>query len=60
MRYLNPVKFELCLEFWCLCTNLLIFQLISGVLLAMHYSPDVVNAFNSGDHIMRDGKVWFG
>jgi len=38
----------------------LIFQLISGVLLAMHYSPDVANAFNSVDHIMRDVNYgWF-
>lgn len=32
----------------------LLFQVISGIFLAMHYSPDISNAFNSVDHIMRD------
>jgi len=29
-------------------------QIISGVLLAMHYNPSVAEAFNSVEHIMRD------
>jgi ubiquinol-cytochrome c reductase cytochrome b subunit len=29
-------------------------QIISGILLAMHYTPHVVWAFNSVEHIMRD------
>jgi ubiquinol-cytochrome c reductase cytochrome b subunit len=32
----------------------LIIQIITGVLLAMHYSPNVLEAFNSIEHIMRD------
>jgi group I intron endonuclease len=32
----------------------LIIQIISGVTLAMHYSPNVLEAFNSIEHIMRD------
>ncbi len=33
---------------------LLVWQILSGVLLAMHYSPEVLLAFNSIEHIMRD------
>lgn len=33
---------------------LLVWQVLSGVLLAMHYSPEVSLAFNSIEHIMRD------
>lgn len=32
----------------------LIIQIITGVTLAMHYSPSVLEAFNSIEHIMRD------
>lgn len=32
----------------------LIIQIITGVTLAMHYSPSVLEAFNSVEHIMRD------
>jgi quinol-cytochrome oxidoreductase complex cytochrome b subunit len=33
---------------------LLLWQVLSGILLAMHYSPEVSLAFNSLEHIMRD------
>jgi ubiquinol-cytochrome c reductase cytochrome b subunit len=33
---------------------LLVWQVLSGVLLAMHYSPEVSLAFNSLEHIMRN------
>lgn len=33
---------------------LLVWQILSGVLLAVHYSPEVCFAFNSIEHIMRD------
>jgi ubiquinol-cytochrome c reductase cytochrome b subunit len=32
----------------------LIIQIITGVTLAMHYSPNITEAFNSIEHIMRD------
>ena len=32
----------------------LVIQIISGVTLAMHYNPNVLEAFNSVEHIMRD------
>jgi ubiquinol-cytochrome c reductase cytochrome b subunit len=34
----------------------LIIQIITGVTLAMHYSPNIAEAFNSVEHIMRDVK----
>ena len=30
------------------------FQIITGILLAMHYTPHIEWAFNSIEHIMRD------
>ena len=32
----------------------LFIQIVTGVTLAMHYSPSVLEAFNSVEHIMRD------
>jgi ubiquinol-cytochrome c reductase cytochrome b subunit len=32
----------------------LVIQIITGITLAMHYSPNVLEAFNSIEHIMRD------
>ena len=32
----------------------LLIQIVTGVLLAMHYNPSVIEAFNSVEHIMRD------
>lgn len=32
----------------------MVIQIITGVTLAMHYNPNVLEAFNSIEHIMRD------
>jgi ubiquinol-cytochrome c reductase cytochrome b subunit len=32
----------------------LIIQIVTGVTLAMHYTPNVLEAFDSVEHIMRD------
>ena len=32
----------------------LVIQIVTGVTLAMHYTPSVLEAFNSVEHIMRD------
>ena len=38
----------------------LVIQLITGIVLAMHYSANTLVAFNSGEHIMRDVNAgWF-
>jgi len=42
---------------WNFCSLLalcLIIQIVTGVTLAMHYTPSVAEAFNSVEHIMRD------
>jgi len=41
-------------NFGSLLGTCLIIQIISGVMLAMHYNPSVAEAFNSVEHIMRD------
>jgi ubiquinol-cytochrome c reductase cytochrome b/c1 subunit len=35
-------------------TLMLVIQIISGIILVMHYTPHVDHAFNSVEHIMRD------
>jgi ubiquinol-cytochrome c reductase cytochrome b subunit len=38
----------------------LIIMILTGVILAMHYTPEVSMAFNSVEHIMRDVQMgWF-
>lgn len=39
----------------------LVIQLLSGLFLTMHYTPNIALAFSSVEHIMRDGVgiVWF-
>jgi ubiquinol-cytochrome c reductase cytochrome b subunit len=38
----------------------LMWQLVTGIILAMHYKPDVLLAFSSVEHIMRDVNYgWF-
>jgi ubiquinol-cytochrome c reductase cytochrome b subunit len=32
----------------------LVIQIATGITLAMHYNPNVLEAFNSIEHIMRD------
>jgi len=42
---------------WNFCSLLgfcLVIQIVTGVTLAMHYNPSVLEAFNSVEHIMRD------
>jgi ubiquinol-cytochrome c reductase cytochrome b subunit len=29
-------------------------QIVTGIILAMHYAPNVLDAFSSTEHIMRD------
>ena len=39
---------------------MLVWQVLSGVLLAMHFSPEVLFAYNSVEHIVRDVfNGWF-
>lgn len=50
----HPSNISYLWNFGSLLAVCLIIQIITGVTLAMHYSPNVLEAFNSIEHIMRD------
>lgn len=50
----QPSNLSYLWNFGSLLAFCLIIQIITGVTLAMHYNPSVVEAFNSVEHIMRD------
>jgi ubiquinol-cytochrome c reductase cytochrome b subunit len=50
----QPSNISYLWNFGSLLAVCLVIQIITGVTLAMHYSPNVSEAFNSIEHIMRD------
>lgn len=54
LEYPTPVNFNYFWSFGSLAGIFLTVQIISGVLLAMYYTPNTVFAFTSIEHIMRD------
>jgi ubiquinol-cytochrome c reductase cytochrome b subunit len=50
----EPSNISYLWNFGSLLAICLIIQIVTGVTLAMHYSPNVLEAFNSIEHIMRD------
>ena len=50
----QPVNLSYMWNFGSLLAVCLIIQIVTGVTLAMHYNPSVLEAFNSVEHIMRD------
>ena len=50
----EPSNISYLWNFGSLLAVCLVIQIITGVTLAMHYSPNVLEAFNSIEHIMRD------
>ena len=50
----QPSNLSYLWNFGSLLSVCLIIQIITGVTLAMHYNPNVLEAFNSIEHIMRD------
>ena len=50
----EPSNISYLWNFGSLLALCLIIQIITGVTLAMHYSPSIAEAFNSVEHIMRD------
>jgi hypothetical protein len=50
----QPLNLSYMWNFGSLLAFCLIIQIVTGVTLAMHYNPSVVEAFNSVEHIMRD------
>src|SRR4030081_4044366 len=56
--YPTPRNLNYWWTFGGILTFMLVLQIVTGVVLAMHYTPHVDMAFNSVEHIMRD--VSFG
>jgi ubiquinol-cytochrome c reductase cytochrome b subunit len=54
LSYPTPSNLNYCWNFGSMAGILLIWQTVSGILLAMHYSPEVNLAYDSIEHIMRD------
>lgn len=50
----QPINLNYMWNFGSLLAFCLIIQIVTGVTLAMHYNPSVLEAFNSVEHIMRD------
>jgi len=50
----QPSNISYLWNFGSLLAFCLIIQIVTGVTLAMHYNPSVLDAFNSVEHIMRD------
>jgi ubiquinol-cytochrome c reductase cytochrome b subunit len=50
----TPANISYLWNFGSLLAICLIIQIVTGVTLAMHYTPSVLEAFNSVEHIMRD------
>jgi ubiquinol-cytochrome c reductase cytochrome b subunit len=50
----QPSNISYLWNFGSLLAACLIIQIVTGVTLAMHYNPSVLEAFNSIEHIMRD------
>ena len=50
----QPSNLNYLWNFGSLLACCLVIQIITGVTLAMHYNPNVLEAFNSIEHIMRD------
>lgn len=60
IHYPTPINLTYAWSFGSLAGVCLIIQIISGILLATHYVPDIIFAFNSIQFIMRDAPDgWF-
>lgn len=56
ISYPTPVNLNYMWNFGSTAGILLVWQIVSGVLLAMHYTPDTTLAYDSVDHIMTSVK----
>jgi len=54
INYPTPVNLNYMWSFGSLAGLCLVIQIITGIFLAMHYTPHIDLAFNSVEHIMRD------
>src|SRR5271156_2947575 len=56
LLYPTPINFSYAYSFGSLAGLVFAVQVVTGVFLAMHYTPDITLAFASVNHIMRDVK----
>jgi len=54
ISYPTPINLNYFWSFGAMAGICLVIQILSGIFLAMHYTPHIFNAFNSVEHIMRD------
>lgn len=54
IKYPSPINLNYLWGFGSLAMVCLGIQIVTGILLAMHYTPHILLAFNSVEHIMRD------
>jgi ubiquinol-cytochrome c reductase cytochrome b subunit len=54
VSYPTPINLNYLWSFGSMAGICLVVQILSGIFLAMHYTPHIVYAFNSVEHIMRD------
>ena len=54
IHYPTPISLTYAWSFGSLAGICLVIQMISGIFLAMHYTPNIELAFNSVEYIMRD------
>jgi len=60
VSYPSPINLNYAWSFGSLAGIALVLQIITGVILAMHYVPNIDYAFNSVEHIMRNvNHGWF-
>ena len=58
--YPTPINLNYFYGFGSLAGIMLVIQILTGIFLAMHYTPHIDLAFNSVEHIMRDvNNGWF-
>lgn len=53
--YPTPINLNYFWSFGSAAGLCLVIQILTGIFLAMHYTPHIMLAFNSVEHIMRDG-----
>ena len=59
-EYYTPKNFNFFYYFGAILTVMLVIQFVTGIILTMHYKPDVASAFASIEYIMRDVPAgWF-
>ena len=54
MAYPTPRNLNVWYAFGSILAAFLVIQIVTGIVLAMHYTPDAALAFSSVEHIMRD------